>query len=104
MIDSKEMWEALKPIAKKHFDAETLETRNMDRLDFYDAPIWSIRDALVAAYMAGYQQGEIDTVNKRYGISTARPCDNCDRIFAPTSRNDHEQGWFCDHCLTNPEE
>lgn len=104
MVDSKIMWQKISPIAQKHFDAPTLETRNSDSMDFYDAANWSIRDALVAAYMAGHQQGQIDSVNSRYGITTARPCDSCDRIFAPTTHNDHRQGWFCDNCLTNPEE
>ncbi len=41
-------------IALKHFpNIETLETLNWDRLDFHDVAIWSIRDALAAAYAAG---------------------------------------------------
>jgi len=41
-------------IALKHFpNIETLETRNSDVLDFHDVSIWSIRDALAAAYAAG---------------------------------------------------
>jgi Family of unknown function (DUF6900) len=41
-------------ITLKHFpNIETLETRNWDRLDFHDVAIWSIRDALAAAYAAG---------------------------------------------------
>ncbi|MEW6346612.1 MAG: hypothetical protein AB1704_38760 [Pseudomonadota bacterium] len=32
---------------------ETLEARHSDRLDFYDMPVWSIRDALEASYLAG---------------------------------------------------
>jgi hypothetical protein len=41
-------------IALKHFpNIETLETRNSDGLDFHDVSIWSIHDALAAAYAAG---------------------------------------------------
>ena len=41
-------------IATKHFHSiETLETRNSDGLDFHDVAVWSIRDALAAAFAAG---------------------------------------------------
>jgi len=41
-------------IAAKHFHTvETLETRNRDRLDFHDVPVWSIRAALEEAFEAG---------------------------------------------------
>ena len=41
-------------IALKHFpNIETLETRNSDGLDFHDVAVWSIRDALEAAFAAG---------------------------------------------------
>lgn len=63
-MDSKIMWEIIEPIAKMHFSADTLETRNSDDLDFYDAAIWGIRDALVAAYMAGHKQGENSKLNE----------------------------------------
>ena len=43
----------LAEIAKKHFDIETLETRNSDSQDFHDISIWQIRDALWAAFQAG---------------------------------------------------
>ncbi len=42
-------------IAKQHFHIETLETRNMDRLDFHEVAVWGIRDALMAAYKLGQQ-------------------------------------------------
>ena len=96
--------QALSAIAKKTLFIDTLERQGSDSLDFHDLSVWQIKKALLDAYQAGHRQGQIDSVNSRYGITTARPCNNCDRIFAPTTRNDHEQGWFCDHCLTNPEE
>ena len=41
-------------IATKHFHSiETLKTRNSDSLDFHDVAVWSIRDALAAAFAAG---------------------------------------------------
>ena len=40
-------------IAKKHLDIETLETRKSDRLDFHEIAVWSLRDALEAAFKAG---------------------------------------------------
>ena len=41
-------------IATKHFHTiETLETQNSDRLDFHDVAVWSIRDALEAAFAVG---------------------------------------------------
>jgi hypothetical protein len=40
-------------IAAKYFHIETLETQNNDRLDFHDVAVWSIRDALEAAFAVG---------------------------------------------------
>lgn len=40
-------------IAQEHFDIETLETRNLDRLDFHDVSVWGIKAALKKAYEAG---------------------------------------------------
>ncbi|MEW4569511.1 hypothetical protein AB1L88_16725 [Tautonia sp. JC769] len=40
-------------IARTQLGIETLEARRSDRLDFHDLAVWSIRDALVAAYEAG---------------------------------------------------
>jgi len=43
----------LEQIAANHLHISTLETRKSDSLDFYDLGVWSIRDALEAAYQAG---------------------------------------------------
>ena len=40
-------------IAREILDLETLETRNMDGLDFHELSVWEIRKALEAAYNAG---------------------------------------------------
>ena len=42
-------------IAREYFGVETLETRNSDRLDFYDVAVWSIDKALTEAYKAGLE-------------------------------------------------
>lgn len=42
-------------IAREILDLETLETRNMDSLDFHELAVWEIREALEAAYNAGQQ-------------------------------------------------
>lgn len=44
-------------IAIKHLGIETLETRNSDRLDFHEIAVWSIKEALQAAFMAGCEAG-----------------------------------------------
>ncbi|HPW05314.1 MAG TPA: hypothetical protein PK173_14000 [Dokdonella sp.] len=44
-------------IAQKHLGIETLETRRSDSLDFHDAAVWCIRDALEAAFKAGVEVG-----------------------------------------------
>ena len=44
-------------IAQQHLHMETLETRHSDGLDFHDLAVWSIRDALEAAFKAGCAVG-----------------------------------------------
>jgi hypothetical protein len=40
-------------IARRILQLDTIETRNADGLDFHELAVWSIRDALMAAYNAG---------------------------------------------------
>jgi hypothetical protein len=47
----------LSQIARQHLGIETLETRNSDSLDFHDVAVWTLREALQAAYVAGVAQG-----------------------------------------------
>jgi hypothetical protein len=47
----------LAQIAQTHLGIQTLETRNSDSLDFHDVAVWSLREALAAAYKAGAEQG-----------------------------------------------
>lgn len=44
-------------IAKRDLDVETLETRNMDGLDFKEQSAASLKRALEAAYEAGFKAG-----------------------------------------------
>jgi len=48
--------EKLEEIARKHLGITTLDERHMDDLDFHDVSIWSIKNALTAAYAVGYYQ------------------------------------------------
>ncbi len=47
----------LAAIARTELGVETLATRSSDRLDFHDVAVWSIREALSAAYDAGETAG-----------------------------------------------
>lgn len=44
----------IEAIAKKFLHIDTLDKRNWDRLDFHDLAIWQIKEALLAAYEAGF--------------------------------------------------
>ena len=43
----------LAAIARTELGVDTLATRGRDRLDFHEVAVWSIREALSAAYDAG---------------------------------------------------
>jgi hypothetical protein len=42
-------------IARRILHLDTIDTRNADALDFHQLAVWTIRDALMAAYHAGAQ-------------------------------------------------
>lgn len=44
-------------IARQALGIETLESRRMDRLDFHERAVWTIKDALERAYEAGRSAG-----------------------------------------------
>lgn len=48
-------------IAQRQFRIETLETQNLDRLDFHDVAVWAIRAALEEAFEAGRRAGPANT-------------------------------------------
>jgi hypothetical protein len=50
---SPEALEQIRAIAETELDIETLKIQNSDRLDFHNLAVWSIRNALKAAYLAG---------------------------------------------------
>jgi hypothetical protein len=52
----KNLEKLLTKIANEHLNIETLEARNSDSLDFHDVSVWSVKDALEAAYLAGQNQ------------------------------------------------
>lgn len=47
------MTKQLEQIASDVLGLETLQTRNMDSLDFSDQAVWQIKEALQQAYEAG---------------------------------------------------
>jgi hypothetical protein len=51
-------------IALEHLFIETLETRNMDSLDFHDVSVRGIKSALQAAFDAGRQAANTTTPNQ----------------------------------------
>ena len=56
------MNDSILKIAKSEFDLETLETRKMDSLDFTEQAVWSLKNALQRAYLAGRKAGATDGI------------------------------------------
>ena len=50
-------------IARDILGLETLATRHADSLDFHDLAVWTIRNALLAAYEAGVVAGAAQVRN-----------------------------------------
>ena len=50
-------------IASQHLGIETLETRRSDSLDFHDLAVWTLREALQAACLAGVAQGATSAID-----------------------------------------
>ena len=59
----------LTQIASQHLGIETLETRNSDSLDFHDVAVWTLREALQAAYVAGVAQGATSALDGLRGTN-----------------------------------
>lgn len=57
MLNPDDVDEELNRIGREVFNVDTLITRNSDRLDFHDVPVWAMREALKRAYRLGYRQG-----------------------------------------------
>lgn len=47
------MNKTIEEIAKNYLFVDTLQNRNSDDLDFHSIPVWSIKEALEQAYLAG---------------------------------------------------
>lgn len=47
--------ETIARIARETLEIDTLETRRSDWLDFHNVAVWSVKEALAAAYEAGRQ-------------------------------------------------
>jgi len=56
--DIRQLDDILREIARETLDIETLDTRDSDRLDFHELPVWMLRDSLEAAYEAGRAAGD----------------------------------------------
>lgn len=52
MNDEKSTEQIIQNIAADHLFIDTLETRNADSLDFHEVSVWSIKNALKAAFDA----------------------------------------------------
>ena len=46
---------AIQNIARELLGIETLDTRKSDSLDFHEVSVWSVKDALDAAFESGRQ-------------------------------------------------
>ena len=57
--------DVINKIAREILDLETLETRKMDGLDFKEQAVWSIAEALSAAYEAGRSAQTAKTTRKQ---------------------------------------
>ncbi len=54
-MNTDERLTAIREIANRVLRVPTLEARNSDSLDFHEIGVWQLRDALAAAYDAGFR-------------------------------------------------
>ena len=55
---SKQAEQTIERIARDILRLDTLETRKSDSLDFHDVAVWTIKEALEAAYRAGQEAAQ----------------------------------------------
>lgn len=72
-------------IARDILGLETLETRKRDSLDFHDHAVWSIKEALEAAYDAGARSKDLEL-----RISIALLVEASDNLLAAIDRANEE--------------
>lgn len=53
---SKQLKKKFEAIAEKHLHIDTLESRNIDSLDFHEVSVWGVKRALEAAYELGKKE------------------------------------------------
>jgi hypothetical protein len=70
------MKKIIEDIAKKYCRVETLDTRLSDGLDFHDVAVWNLKDALEAAYQAGYSNGWGEALDREYP-DFSKMCSHC---------------------------
>jgi hypothetical protein len=63
-MDAANLNKLFQQIALEHLFIETLESRNMDSLDFHDVSVRSIKCALQAAFDAGKQAANTTNPNQ----------------------------------------
>jgi hypothetical protein len=59
---TKNALKSIERIARDQLDLETLETRKWDSHDFKEQAVWSIKQALLDAYAAGFESGKASRV------------------------------------------
>jgi hypothetical protein len=55
-------------IAREHLCIDTLETRNLDSLDFHDVSVQGVKDALLAAYQSGQRAASAPPAEAATGL------------------------------------
>ena len=82
---------------------DTLETRNSDRLDFHEASVWGVAEALQAAYALGYHDAEAAARHVRGGYGANAPKTRASSggrvptgwdIFKGATASGRETAWF----------
>jgi len=87
-VQEEELDKVLTAIASKQLHIPTLERRWSDSLDFYDVSVWSVKDALKAAFEAGRK-----SVQEDKDSSTVSPEAEPKRYTYRRNRNGSTDTW-----------
>lgn len=71
-MDGRVPRDVVEDIARTYLGIRSLETRHSDSLDFHEVAVWSIVDALEAAYKDGYEAGRESASPKVITVSNTR--------------------------------
>ena len=74
--------EKLEAIAKKTLGLVSLETKHSDQEDFHMFATWQIKDALEAAFHAGFQQGSQPGLSEEQAIKVKNLFHTCNLVAA----------------------